>query len=106
MPRLTFRLPRSRAQRACDFRSDRARRAGARTHSDIRVLKGAVPSMARGRAIWSGSIVFGLVNIPIKLHTAIREKSVHLHMLNKEGDCRLHRKLYCPETGEEYDFHD
>ena len=58
------------------------------------------------RPIWSGSIVFGLVNIPIALHTAIRDKSVHLHMLNKEGDCRLHRKLYCPETGEEYDFHD
>jgi DNA end-binding protein Ku len=62
--------------------------------------------MAKSRAIWSGSIVFGLVNIPIKIHTAVRDQSIHLHMVSKEGDCRLRRKLYCPDTGKEYDFHE
>ena len=56
------------------------------------------------RAMWSGSISFGLVNIPIKLYTAVREHSIQLHMLTPDGQCRLRRKLYCPETGEEYDF--
>lgn len=56
------------------------------------------------RAIWSGAISFGLVNIPIKLYAAVREHSIRLHMLTPDGECRLRRKLYCPETGEEYDF--
>lgn len=58
------------------------------------------------RPIWSGSISFGLVNIPVKLFTAVRDRDVHFHMLSKEGHCRLRRKLVCPETGEEYEFKD
>jgi DNA end-binding protein Ku len=56
------------------------------------------------RPIWKGSITFGLVNIPIELTTAVREKTVHFHMMSKDGSCRLRRKLYCPESGKEYDF--
>jgi DNA end-binding protein Ku len=56
------------------------------------------------RPIWKGSISFGLVNIPIELVMAVHEKSIHFHMLSKDGTCRLRRKLYCPETGKEYDF--
>jgi DNA end-binding protein Ku len=58
------------------------------------------------RPIWKGSINFGLVNIPIQLETAVREKAVSFHLLSKDGSCRLRRKLYCPETGEEVDFSD
>ncbi|MFA9477902.1 Ku protein [Phycisphaerales bacterium AB-hyl4] len=58
------------------------------------------------RSIWSGSISFGMVNIPVKVLTAVRDHSIHLHMLSKDGSCRLRRKLYCPDTGEEYDFKD
>jgi DNA end-binding protein Ku len=56
--------------------------------------------------MWKGAISFGLVNIPIRMYTAVREKSVQFHMLSKDGNCRLRRKLYCPETGEEFDFKD
>lgn len=56
------------------------------------------------RPIWKGSITFGLVNIPIQLETAVREKTVSFNLLSKDGSCRLRRKLYCPDTGEEYDF--
>src|SRR6187549_2992613 len=56
------------------------------------------------RAIWSGSISFGLVNIPVRVHTATRDRDIHFHMLSSDGTCRLRRKLYCPETGKEYDF--
>ncbi len=58
------------------------------------------------RPIWKGSITFGLVNIPIQLNTAVREKTVSFHMLSKDGTCRLRRKLVCPDTGEEVDFGD
>lgn len=56
------------------------------------------------RAMWSGSISFGLVNVPVKLYPAVREKTVQFHMLSKDGTCRLRRKLYCPDTNEEYDY--
>lgn len=56
------------------------------------------------RSIWTGSISFGLVNIPIRVNTAVREQGVHLHMLTPDGKCRLRRKLVCPDTGKEYDF--
>ena len=58
------------------------------------------------RPIWKGSISFGLVSIPIQLETAVREKTVSFHMLSKDGTCRLRRKLYCPDTGEEFDFNE
>ncbi len=56
------------------------------------------------RSIWTGSISFGLVNIPVRLMTAVRDQGVRLHMLSSDGKCRLRRKLVCPDTGEEYDF--
>ena len=56
------------------------------------------------RSMWSGNISFGLVNIPIKLYTAVRDTSVKFHMLSEDGTCRLRRKLYCPDTGKEYDY--
>ena len=56
------------------------------------------------RSIWTGRIAFGLVNVPVKLVTAIREKKVSFHMLTPDGSCRLRRKLYCPDTDKEYDF--
>ena len=31
------------------------------------------------RAIWSGSISFGLVNIPVKLYSAVSRKTVHFN---------------------------
>lgn len=58
------------------------------------------------RSLWKGSIAFGLVNIPIQLETAVREKTVSFHMLSKDGGCRLRRKLFCPDTGEEFEYSD
>ena len=56
------------------------------------------------RSLWTGSIAFGLVNIPIRLFTAVKDKSIHFHMMSPNGNCRLHQKLYCPDTGKEYNF--
>lgn len=56
------------------------------------------------RTIWTGTIAFGLVNVPVRLATAVRDRQVHFHLLSKDGTCRLRRKLYCPESGEEYDL--
>lgn len=56
------------------------------------------------RSVWSGNIAFGLVSIPVELHSAIEDQSIHFHLVTKDGSCRLRQKLFCPDTGKEYDF--
>ena len=53
------------------------------------------------RSIWSGSLSFGLVNIPVKLTTAVREERIAFHMLHDEDNVRLRQKMVCPRDGEE-----
>jgi DNA end-binding protein Ku len=56
--------------------------------------------MAR-RAIWSGSISFGLVNIPVKMYTAVREHEIRFNMLHDQDKTRLRRKMVSEATGRE-----
>jgi len=56
------------------------------------------------RAIWTGSISFGLVTVPVRLVTAVRDRSIRFNMLTPDGTCRLRQKLFCPDTNEEFDF--
>jgi DNA end-binding protein Ku len=53
------------------------------------------------RSMWTGSISFGLVNIPVKLYTAIREERVAFHMLHDQDKSRLRRKLVSEASGKE-----
>ena len=53
------------------------------------------------RAIWSGSISFGLVNIPVKLYTAVSRKSVRFNMLDSETGTRIKQRRVNPDTGDE-----
>jgi DNA end-binding protein Ku len=47
------------------------------------------------RAIWSGALSFGLVNVPVKLHTAVQQKEVRFHMLHAKDGGRIHMKRFC-----------
>lgn len=58
----------------------------------------ATPS---ARPIWTGSISFGLVTIPVKLYTAIREKRLHFRSLHDQDKVPLKQKMYCPADGKE-----
>jgi len=53
------------------------------------------------RPIWSGSIAFGLVNIPIKLFSAIEETSIDFDMLDKNGFSNIKYKRVNEDTGKE-----
>jgi DNA end-binding protein Ku len=44
------------------------------------------------RAIWSGAISFGLVNIPVKLYSAVSRKTVRFHQLDAESGARVRQK--------------
>jgi len=53
------------------------------------------------RAIWGGSISFGLVNIPVKLYSAVSRKTVHFNQLDMRTGARVKQKRVDAETGEE-----
>lgn len=53
------------------------------------------------RAIWSGAISFGLVNVPIKLVTATSQKDVRFHQLHDVDGARIQQKRVCSKDGEE-----
>jgi DNA end-binding protein Ku len=53
------------------------------------------------RAIWSGAISFGLVNVPIKLFTATSQKDVRFHQLHDKDGARIQQKRVCSKDGEE-----
>jgi DNA end-binding protein Ku len=56
------------------------------------------------RAIWSGSISFGLVNVPIKLYTAVSPKDVRFNQLEEGTNARIRQKRVSSETGEEVPY--
>src|SRR3954462_12946055 len=53
------------------------------------------------RSIWTGALSFGLVNIPVKLYTAVREERVAFHLLHDQDKVRLKQKMFCPVDGKE-----
>jgi DNA end-binding protein Ku len=56
------------------------------------------------RSIWSGAISFGLVNVPVKLYTAVSRKSVHFHQLHDADGSRIQQKRVCSADGEEVPY--
>lgn len=53
------------------------------------------------RAIWTGSIGFGLVNIPIKMYSAVEESTLDLDMLDKKDHANIKFKRVNANTGKE-----
>jgi DNA end-binding protein Ku len=51
------------------------------------------------RAIWSGAISFGLVNVPVRMYSAIDEKDVRFHLLHEKDDSRIGYEKVCKKEG-------
>ncbi len=56
------------------------------------------------RAIWSGSISFGLVNVPVKLLSATSPKDVRFHQVHAVDGARIRQVRVCSADGEEVDY--
>jgi DNA end-binding protein Ku len=56
------------------------------------------------RSIWSGAISFGLVNVPVKLYSAVSRKTVRFNQLNEKTGNRIQQKRVDPDTGDEVPF--
>ncbi len=49
------------------------------------------------RSLWSGSLSFGLVNVPVALVSAVQDRDVHFNQLDEKTGVRLHVERYCKE---------
>jgi DNA end-binding protein Ku len=58
------------------------------------------------RAVWSGTISFGLVNVPVKAHTAVRDHDVHFHQLDKKSGARVRNRKVSEKSGRALDADD
>lgn len=58
------------------------------------------------RPIWTGSISFGLINIPIKIFPATQESNLELHMLDSNDHANIKYKRVNENTGKEVAYED
>jgi DNA end-binding protein Ku len=49
------------------------------------------------RPLWSGSLSFGLVNVPVRLFSAARDLDFHFHQLHSKDKRRIEQRRFCKE---------
>jgi len=49
------------------------------------------------RAMWKGSMGFGMVSVPCKLFSATEEKAVHFNQIHRNCNSRIQMPKYCPQ---------
>ncbi|MDQ4054013.1 MAG: Ku protein [Actinomycetota bacterium] len=58
------------------------------------------------RSIWTGSLSFGLVNVPVGLYSATQEHEVRFHQFQKGTSARIRNQRVNEDTGDEVDYDD
>lgn len=58
------------------------------------------------RAIWKGSISFGLVNVPVKLYSATEDHDVSLHQVHDKDAGRIRYQRRCEVCGQVVKYED
>jgi DNA end-binding protein Ku len=58
------------------------------------------------RSLWSGSLSFGLVSIPVKLYSASVDRALSFKLFDKHGNCPVSYTRVCRSNGKEIPFHD
>ena len=48
-----------------------------------------------GTTIWKGNIHFGDTDVPVKLHSAVREERIQFHLLHRRDQVRLRQQMIC-----------
>jgi DNA end-binding protein Ku len=58
------------------------------------------------RAIWSGSISFGLLNVPVKLYSAVSKQTIRFKELREKDGSRIKHKRVAEKDGKEVAYDD
>jgi DNA end-binding protein Ku len=60
--------------------------------------------MTMARAIWSGSISFGLLNVPVKLYSAVARRGISLREIRESDGARIRHRRVAEGTEEEVPY--
>jgi DNA end-binding protein Ku len=58
------------------------------------------------RSIWNGTITFGLVAVPIKVHSATESKTVHFREVHAKDAAHVEHRRICPKDDQVVDYKD
>jgi DNA end-binding protein Ku len=58
------------------------------------------------RSLWKGAITFGLISIPVRLYSAVQEKSLKFHLLHDEDGGRIKYERTCAKCGKKVQWDD
>jgi DNA end-binding protein Ku len=53
------------------------------------------------RALWSGSLSFGLVNVPVALVSAVRDLDYHFHQLHEKDKVPIEQRRFCSKEDQD-----
>jgi len=56
------------------------------------------------RSIWNGTIAFAGVFVPIKVHSATEDRSVHFHEVHVDDGARIEHRRICSKDGKEVPY--
>ena len=56
------------------------------------------------RSLWTGSLSFGLVNVPVQLVSAVRDMDLHFRQLHEEDKAPIETQRWCSEEEKEVPF--
>lgn len=109
--RMEWRVHRPRAEGAGAPRRDdaMATKSASSSHSRSRSRRNSSEEDDEGhghRALWSGSISFGLLQIPVSLHTAEQSKEIKFHQLDRHDLAPIHYQRVNSSTGKVVEWKD
>src|SRR3954451_21778102 len=56
------------------------------------------------RSLWTGSLSFGLVNVPVQLVSAVRDMDLHFRQLHEKDKVPVETQRWCSEEDKEVPF--
>ena len=57
-------------------------------------------------SVWSGYLTFGLISMPVRLHSGARGERISFHMLHRDDLSRVHQQLVCAADNKVLDRQD
>ena len=56
------------------------------------------------RSIWNGTIAFGLIAVPIKVHSATQDTGIHFHQVHAKDGAQIKQKRICSKESKEVPY--
>jgi DNA end-binding protein Ku len=56
------------------------------------------------RSLWNGTVSVGLINVPVKLYSAVESKTVHFREVHLEDEAKIEHRRFCSSEDKEVPY--